>query len=49
VVRAYYGLDTAAASSYQQVSRLLGMTQRRVRQIERQAMAKLRAEPSASE
>jgi RNA polymerase sigma factor (sigma-70 family) len=43
VVRAYYGLGTTAASSYEQVSRLLGMTQRRVRQIERAAMAKLRA------
>jgi RNA polymerase sigma factor (sigma-70 family) len=49
VVRAYYGLGTTAASSYQQVSRLLGMTQRRVRQIERQAMAKLREASDASE
>jgi RNA polymerase primary sigma factor len=49
VVRAYYGLGTAAASSYEQVSRLLGMTQRRVRQIERQAMAKLREASGAAE
>ena len=49
VVRAYYGLDTTAGNSYQQVSQLLGITQRRVRQLERQAMAKLRQEPDASE
>ncbi len=43
VLLAHYGLGTAAASSYEQLAEQFGLTKQRVRQIEKVALAKLRA------
>lgn len=42
ILDAHFGLRGGEASTYQQISTLLGLPQRRIRQIERRALAKLR-------
>lgn len=48
VLSAHYGLEESAPATYEQVGRRLGLTKQRVRQIEQNAIAKLREqlEPS---
>jgi RNA polymerase sigma factor (sigma-70 family) len=50
VLAAHYGLDdeTSAPATYEEVGERLGISKQRVRQIERVAMAKLRAEATTS-
>jgi len=43
IIRAHYGLDSIAPSTFEEVAREMGLSQQRVRQIEQTALAKLRA------